>query len=214
MAGRTGFLAGACAAMLTCGAWGCSGATETGLFSGGDAPAPPPPSTADAAAHPSSRDAGGGGVTGNDASLPDPPDGAPPETDDANIPDTSSHPDNPGIQCGTSYCHPGTDICCRVDTALSPTFLCLPPQGCSTVGELAIACDDADDCAAAGGAGEVCCVTEDAQTGRANRIACTPASACTSNLQTNMCSTNAPACANGGTCKPSQTTIPGYDICI
>lgn len=191
---------------------GCSGAAETNLFNGVSEGTD---AGADAASHPAAFDASAPDVAApprEDASAADT--SAPPAPEDASAPDTSAPSDNPGIQCGNAYCKPGTDVCCRLDTALNPTFVCLPAVGCSAITSLAIPCDDEADCTESGTPG-VCCVTENAQSGRAESVECVAADQCGSDLQTNMC--NSPSndpCPNGGSCKPSQTTIPGYAICI
>src|SRR4051794_12736648 len=190
----------------------CSGAAATGLFNEGSN------AETDAGAHPVKVDAS---VPASDASVDPPqdasipvPDSAP-QTEDASKPDTSIPNDNPGIKCGNAYCQPGSDVCCRIDNSIAPTFMCLPPAGCPKTGALAVTCDDAADCEQTSGDGDVCCVTQNAQTGRAESVECMPAAQCASGLQTNMCDgLSADPCPNGGTCKPSQTTIPGYDICI
>ena len=214
-----------CALAIALGTGACSGATDSGLFNqegsnGGN-------ENASDAGHPHLD--GSTSTPDRDARVDpgSPADGAPPvEVDaayEASLPDAAPPSEPPGIRCGSATCDPATNVCCRIPGGTTDVFACLSAIACGAViGSLTIPCDDAVDCAGSsptngtpGSGNQVCCVTLNAQTGRAEGIACTPAQSCTSTLQTNMCASNAPdACPNGGTCQISQTTIPGYDICF
>ena len=222
----------ACAFGIALGTSACSGATDSGLFD---------PGGSTGGGNEGAGDAGHGVLDGSgfDASTspPDrdahvdpvpPADSAPPVEDDAaahdaSFPDAAPSAEPPSVRCGNTTCDPATNVCCRIPGGTTDVFACLSAIACgAVVGALAIPCDDAVDCAGSsptngtpGAGNEVCCATLNAQTGRAESIACMPAQSCTSTLQTNLCGPNAPdACPNGGTCKISQTTIPGYDICF
>jgi hypothetical protein len=224
MAVRTAYFRCACACARVCAllasgalAFACGGAKDSGLFAlpsddvvpeqnGHDAGA------ADGSVAPPPPDHDGGHPPPSD-------DGAPPHEKDADLPDTNPPPPggDPGIRCGNTYCPPDGMVCCRTGggVGLGDTFTCVPPGSCQQFGELEIPCDDAADCDAKGQSGDICCVTQNAQTGRAEDITCLAAADCNGSLQTNMCDKNAvDPCPNGGTCKPSQTTLPGYDICL
>ena len=203
------------------GAIGCSGASASALFADGD-DSGAPTVNGDASTG-ESIDAGhDAAAPAHDASTPIPSDDSGAiATDPADAADPIA---DFGIRCGATTCTAAGDVCCRMASGASgsphggddDTFACLPAGTCAVLpSALAIPCDDAADCEASGHPGGICCASLDAQTGEAESIACTSAQACTGVLQTNLCATDAPAaCPNGGTCKISQTTIPGYDICF
>ena len=217
-----------CALGIALGTGACSGATDSGLFNqessnggvGSESASDAGHGVLDGSSPPPDRDAHVDPVPPADSAPPIEDDAA---ADDASFPDVAPPLPPPGIRCGSATCDPATNVCCRIPGGATDVFACLSAIACgAVVGSLTIPCDDAVDCAGSsptngtpGGGNQVCCVTLNAQSGRAEGIACTPAQSCMSTLDTNMCDPNAPdACPNGGTCKISQTTIPGYDICF
>ena len=73
------------------------------------------------------------------------------------------------IKCGSSFCTPGTQVCCR-KPGLPNEYNCTAPNACNSAGSLTIPCDDATDCSAAGQPGTVCCGrTASARSGSACR---------------------------------------------
>jgi hypothetical protein len=115
-------------------------------------------------------------------------------------------PSAPTVRCpGTSNCAVPGQVCCRTDAGAS----CTTAASCSAV---AIPCDKATDCEAAGHAGLVCCLTA-APLG----VACKAASACTSTQSSTIVCDSADGgtgpCPSGLSCKPSTQTLPGYNIC-
>lgn len=190
----------------------CGGATDSGLFSsppagtaGGDADASVP--TVDGAAPVPSGDAGNHPPT-RDAAPPH--DAAPPPQPDA-------APSDPGVRCGPTTCDPRTTVCCRIENGPTPApvYSCLTADACNQANGFSIPCDDAQDCATAGApSGEICCLTEDPQSGLATTVQCDRKSNCQDQTQTWMCDPAASgACPSGDTCTQSTMTIPGYTIC-
>jgi hypothetical protein len=215
MAHRRDFVSGLTALTFTAAVLvACGGSAGSDLFGGA-----------------SGDDGGAAGDTGQGTSEPDaatladattPPtpdasqrDAAPPPTKDASVPDTFVPPTDPGIQCGTTECDPASALCCRFGTPPNDSSTCVSPAGCQSVAALPIACDDAADCDAAGHPGQICCATLNAQTGRAQEVRCRSAQSCNGSDQVVVCdaATTGP-CPNGGTCRPSATSLPGYDICL
>jgi hypothetical protein len=149
---------------------------------------------------------------------PDPTDTSPaPDVavKDVGAPDTHVDPIDPGIACGASECKPGGLVCCRIGTGMNPSFACIAPGGCQQISAFSIPCDDADDCDTAGHPGDVCCVTANQQTGAAQEVRCRAPKDCVQSTQTTLCDPSEPdPCPDGGTCRESKTTIPGYWICV
>jgi hypothetical protein len=184
----------------------CGGAADTGLFGSGGG------STNDSG---SSADTGGGthdsGIVGHDATTQ--PDSSP-EVDaiapmDATPPPPDSAPMNDGIHCegNPNGCMPGSEVCCRKPTGTSSfNYSCVSPSNCNGPNDLAIPCSTSTHCP---NAADVCCAMTDAM-GKANSVQCVLAADCQGAQicgppQTSVCVT--------GTCQPSVSTIPGYDIC-
>jgi hypothetical protein len=189
----------ACASLGTvvlCAFVGCGGSTETDLFGSGTG----------------SADSGGTNDATTDASH------------DVGADAKDAAPDVPkedlGIQCGTMVCPVPGKECCRQDPGGGQfVYQCMDPGVCvqQANSPLTIPCDDTLDCEKAGHAGQLCCVTAAADGGGgADEIVCRAPIDCTKQLgRTNLCDPNAPnPCPNGGQCKPSTQTIPGYNICI
>jgi hypothetical protein len=155
------------------------------------------------------------GVVGDDATTGD--DGST-QFDSSPMKDATPPPQDTGpppvlIKCeGTGGCHAGTQACCRNGTSPQFTWSCTAVGQCNGNNALEIPCDTAKDC----DNGDVCCVTAD-NLGMAADISCQPPANCMpGNGKTWMCDPNvSTSCPPGGTlhCLPSQTTIPGYNIC-
>jgi hypothetical protein len=111
-----------------------------------------------------------------------------------------------GLRCAV-----GTETCCR---SLGPAFACTASAGCAAVAQLSVPCDDALDCAALGHPNELCCATTVSNVVR--DVACRKAVDCTLTAnRRNLCDPSATdPCPNGGTCKLSTQTMPGFWICF
>ena len=107
-----------------------------------------------------------------------------------------------GISCGTSFCQPGVQDCCLVQTA-SPA--CMAVNQCPAP-DVAVPCDDATDCALEGHPGSSCCLNT-----LTLAIACAPS--CTGANEQTMCSPSGPDfCPAGKVCN-SSTKLTGYYTC-
>jgi hypothetical protein len=198
----------------------CGGAADSGLFDGPGGASPDAGSAGDDTNTP--VDSGTPSHPGHDSGGSPIHDAAPSGANDANPEvDSAPQPTSAAIDCNVSgsiqSCDAATLVCCRTTSGngngnASTTFACTPPSGCGQQSELAIPCDNSDDCAAQGfPGGTVCCVTED-NNGVAASVACVAQSACSAQTQTTLCNgTN--ACPAGETCATSTMTIPGYQIC-
>lgn len=214
--------------MLTCASAGalgmaCSGASDTGLFAGGDAP----PSTTDSAdasgTHTGQSDSGSGsaqdasqppldastgGGQGGDAASPDSAVGI----DAAPAVDAAPPPPPPpeGVYCGKAsgketYCTDG-DTCC-VSTLGSK---CSTGQGNNFCTGTELECDDQTDCSD----GDVCCGTLIGN--RYQSVRCQSSCGQPGNgYSYRFCDPHAAVdecAAEGTTCTASQTLV-GYFIC-
>ena len=184
---------------------------------------------------------GGGAATsgGSDAALQNidasagPPGdaGTPSLGADSSAPaDGGSPPPHPGSQDGGSdpgsvgsvgvkcegvpggSCSLPAEICCRKDEGGGYyLYSCTAPGACDVGvgGALEIPCDDARGCGA-----YVCCATYEQRT--TTDIACRPVGECKpQNARTIVCDPrSASACPNGGSCRLSTFTLPGYFICM
>jgi hypothetical protein len=165
-------------------------------------------------------DAGTGGVDGSgvDSARPGSDSGGRDATNDVS-PGIDSGPTDPGIHCGASECTVGAQVCCRVTGLAGSSFGCTNVNSCNGGERLPIPCDDAADCQAMG-TGLVCCATYQVNTATqlatVVSVSCASSSECVSkNNEVIVCDPTAPdACPQGGTCKPSQQTMPGYNLCL
>jgi hypothetical protein len=180
---------------------GCGGATASDLFG-------TPPSVTDASVDAIPTDAG------NDARDATPDTGKPP---------------SPIVACGPPLEKPQSkcdatkkEYCCRRGDTDPYDYACeTDPTACSDPGDVTIQCSSTQNCAAIGLIGSVCCGTLVGTGGGGSVIVstqCTSTSNCTSGGSVGkaiLCDPGAPNnCPNGGTCKLSQQTMPGYYLCI
>jgi hypothetical protein len=172
----------------------------------------------------SGSSSGGSGSTSSSGGPTDGgtiPDGAPDAKLDAPVPPVDATIGDPGIACGQNPdCTVGAQVCCRTSTINGVTYACTAAGACAAAIErMPIPCDDAQDCATLGQGG-VCCATYKfdpvAQRTSVVSVACMPSPLCTTpNSAVIMCDKGAAdPCPNGGSCKPSQQTFPGFYLCI
>lgn len=137
---------------------------------------------------------------------------------DAAGPDAKVSPDAGSpviVHCGASECAGPSLVCCRpANDADGGSDTCITQAACAASKAMPIPCDDTVDCATLSGPGQVCCVT--ATTTGAAEVLCRPMAQCTNDLgRSNLCDPRVPnACPNGGSCKASESTLPGYYLCI
>ncbi len=147
---------------------------------------------------------------------------------DADKPDTGPPP-SPIIACGPPINQPQAkcdatkkEYCCRRGDADPFKYNCeTDPTSCNDPNSVSIQCSSSQNCAAIGLIGSVCCGTLVGTGGGGSVIVgtqCTSVSNCTSGGsvgKTILCDPGAPNnCPNGGTCKLSAQTMPGYYLCI
>ncbi|MBL8608675.1 MAG: hypothetical protein JNL38_15220 [Myxococcales bacterium] len=122
------------------------------------------------------------------------------------------------IKCGATSCKPGVEICCRKPGIPNPEYGCTAPNACNGTNALAIPCDDAADCAAAGQTGTVCCArTISAIDSRVNKITCEKPSNCVGDQSAIVCDPSLPStgqCAATLSCKASVVSLPDYNLCL
>jgi hypothetical protein len=191
---KRALLAVCCASLVA----GCSGASDYDVFAGNGT---------DASINVNDGDIDGGA---GDATT----DGSP--TADARK-DSDTPPPSGRIQCGFVTCAVGTEVCCRKSTGPAVQNYCSAPAACVSSPlqqTVAIPCDDAADCTALGKPGTVCCASLD-QNAQVTEITCREPRDCRSQQgRYNLCDKNAAdPCPNGGTCKPTNQTLPGYNLC-
>ncbi len=188
------------AAILTLGLTACGGATETDLFG-------IPPVTVDSGVVKDS---------GTDAKK------------DADVPDAPP-PATPIILCGPPLTSPQAkcdaskkEFCCRRGDAQPYKYGCETDEtACADVNDVPIRCSTTQTCTGQGLIGSVCCGTLVASSGSGSVItntSCVAPNTCVSGGSVGkavLCDPNAPNnCPNGGTCKLSSQTMPGYYLCI
>jgi hypothetical protein len=166
-------------------------------------------------------DGGGGADAAVDNRVPDS------GKNDVTIKDVATEmpPPDQGVDCpGQGFCMVPSQVCCLDTSTGSAMFSCTSADGDAGTGDdggvavcmaLSIPCDDATDCATAGMAGDVCCVTAGANDTAAS-VMCTSTATCDMQGHARVCNPNGPAdqCPNGKTCRMSTKTLPGYNLCL
>lgn len=125
---------------------------------------------------------------------------------------------NPQAKCDASK----QELCCRRGDTEPFKYSCeTQEQNCADPTDVPIHCSSTATCAGLGLVGSVCCGTLVSTGGSGTAITgttCVAPSNCVSGGSVGraiLCDPGSPnACPNGGTCKLSAQTMPGYYLCI
>jgi hypothetical protein len=120
------------------------------------------------------------------------------------------------VRCGNqgATCPVPSKLCCKISNPFSASYTCIAPVGCTGAASMPIPCDDANDCAAMGADGAVCCASVDTG-GGALSVGCALPETCNSADKRILCDPHDfSSCPAGKTCKPSTTVLPDVDVCL
>ena len=212
------------ALLLACSATlisACGGAAGSDLFAGGggstfDTPDAGGPATPDATT-PGAKDAGVTPV--KDASVPTIKEAGADAAvikKDAGMRDASTGGSDASVACAMATCAVPGETCCRTSKPIE-TFACTAGATCP-VGDMAIPCDDANDCEVAGKPNTVCCgqgaIDGLSQEFKIISVQCRSPGNCNAQDRRILCDdTVSNACPNSLKCTAS-TELPGYKLCL